>query len=459
MTAAGRPVSWFMPVLAFAAAALATVALRDAEADPVPAPPPVREVVAVIPAPRLGDVPDLPAPLAPARRRPARTAKPTPAPARRCAHAGAHADPGSADARSHRGCPASGSDARTGRDAAPDADTHLRRLGLGPGVRRHEPEPVTSVPRMSAWSPRRTSLLLLIATIAAAAAGVALATRLAPQDAAAPAPAAADSSRILTGDITRLPLPEGWEPRRSSRLPGLEHAQSARGLYSDVAIDTRMPDDPSLLPATMLRALGTAAPDPQRIRSGNRVAWAYHLSGPEGRTSISALVLPTTGGVVTIACLADAALSPFELTDCEAALARLELVGAAPLRPAPETAVELVAGPVIARLDDERTAARQALATAGSPARREALALRLAAAYGAAARRLEPLARGKARPLPRALAELARDYRALARASADRFLRAARRAGKCDRPRRARAGGATVRRVPVSGHDSGRSAG
>ena len=221
-----------------------------------------------------------------------------------------------------------------------------------------------------------------------------------------------------------------------------------------------MPDDSSLLPATMLRALGTAAPDPQRIRSGSRVAWAYHLSGPEGRTSISALVLPTTGGVVTIACLADAALSPFEMTDCEAALARLELVGAAPLRPAPETAVELVAGPVIARLDDERTAARRALASAGSPARREALALRLAAAYGAAARAAGAARTRQGAPAPaRAGRARARLPRARPGERSSRFLRAARRAGGAiDRGER-RAGGATVRRVPVSGHDSGRSAG
>jgi hypothetical protein len=286
------------------------------------------------------------------------------------------------------------------------------------------------MPRSPARAQRRAPLVLVAATVAAAAAGIGVATVLTPQRAPAPAAVTQGSGRVMTSGSARLPLPDDWRPLRGSRVPGLAGAPAARGLYSDVALDSRMPDDPSLLPASMLRTLGVAAPRPELFRTGNRVAWAYHLSGLDGGTSITALVLATTRGVATVACLADAAISPFEAIDCEEALAALDLAGAAPIRPTPETAARLVAGPAIARLDQRRTSGRRALASARTPPGREQAAMRIAEGYATAAGRLAPLARGAARRLPPALDALARDYRALARASARSDLTAARRAGR-----------------------------
>jgi len=297
---------------------------------------------------------------------------------------------------------------------------------------------VTSVPALPARAHRWGPLALLLATIAAAAAGVGIATVLFPPAGNAPPPAST-GAEVLSNGIASLSLPEGWERLRRSGVPGLERTPGARALSSDVAIDTRVPDEPSLLPGSVLRALGVEAPEPELIRSGPNLAWAYRLPGLQDSTRITALVLPTTLGVVSIVCVADKVLSPFEAADCEAALAALELArGAAPLRPVPELAVRLTAGPAIARLDKERSVARRALASARSPVRREALASRIAAAYATAAQRLGPLARGAARPLPRALGELARKHRALARASARRDAPSARRAGRAiDRGERA----------------------
>ena len=300
---------------------------------------------------------------------------------------------------------------------------------------------MTSVPALPARAHRWEPLALLLATIAAAAAGVGIATVLFPPAGSAPPPATT-GAEVLSNGIASLSLPEGWERLRRSGVPGLERTPGARALYSDVAIDTRVPDEPSLLPGSVLRALGVEAPEPELIRSGRNLVWAYHLPGLQDSTRITritALVLPTTLGVVSIVCVADKVLSPFDAADCEAALAALELArGAAPLRPVPELAVRLTAGPAIARLDKERSAARRALASARSPVRREALASRIAAAYATAAQRLGPLARGAARPLPRALGELAREHRALARATARRDAPSARRAGRAiDRGERA----------------------
>ena len=156
-----------------------------------------------------------------------------------------------------------------------------------------------------------------------------------------------------------------------------------------------MPDDPSLLPGPMLLAAG-GTPSPELSRTSGRAAWSYYLRGRRARTRISVLVLPTTGGVVTVACTADEGYAFPVALDCEEALTSLQLT-AAPLPPAPETAVRIVAPRTIARLDDVRKAARRVLASTRSPRRRAAAARRIASAYAAAARRLAPLARGATR--------------------------------------------------------------
>ena len=77
MSSVGSPVTLLVPVLAFVVAAFATLALRQGEEAPASAARPAQGVVAVVSAPRLGDVPDLPAPLAaPPRRRSTKVAQP-----------------------------------------------------------------------------------------------------------------------------------------------------------------------------------------------------------------------------------------------------------------------------------------------------------------------------------------------------------------------------------------------
>ena len=88
--------------------------------------------------------------------------------------------------------------------------------------------------------------------------------------------AAAPEPRIgLASGVARLPLPAGWKPlgRRSS-LPGLEEATAVRGAHSEVALDIRAPEDPSLLPASVEAAVGgrAAGPGAAAPRRPHRVA-------------------------------------------------------------------------------------------------------------------------------------------------------------------------------------------
>ena len=283
---------------------------------------------------------------------------------------------------------------------------------------------MTSLPLLPHRARRGVPALLLVATVAAAAEGWATAVALVPREPPPPAP----PDLVLRVGFARLTLPAGWERLRRPAIPSLRRAASARGAYSDLVLDVRSPEDASLIPRPLLGPIG-APPRPSLYSSGGRVAWSYKLSGPRARTRTTAFAMPTTRGVVTVACVADESFAMYTDPECEDALAGLELSGAAPLRPAPETAARMVAGPTIARLDHVRAAARRALATTRSPALRARAARRIAAAYAAAGRRLRPLARGAAAPLPRALAALARDHRSLAAAIAGRDAGSAAGAG------------------------------
>jgi hypothetical protein len=262
---------------------------------------------------------------------------------------------------------------------------------------------------------------LIVATVLAGAAGAALGTIVAPDRSAPPAPQEAQPRIGLRSGVARLPLPVGWEPlgRRSS-LPGFEEATAVRGLHGEVALDLRAPEDPSLLPARVAE-MASGLPEPQPRQLGPRTLWRYDLPA----AGLVALTLPTTGGVVTLACEGTAAAG----ADCERAARTVWLDGASALVPAPETAAAIVLPDTIAQLNRRRAVERRRLAATRSPVRRSQAALRLAAAYADAAARVRPVAAGAAIDVAGTLGELARSHRALAAASRRRAARAAARAG------------------------------
>jgi hypothetical protein len=262
-------------------------------------------------------------------------------------------------------------------------------------------------------------------TLAAAAAGVGLGTALAgdAREPTIPAPA----RMALASGPAALPLPAGWTAlgHRSS-LPGFEEATAVRSDFGQVAVDIRAPEDASLLPAAVA---ADGAPQPSVQLIGGRAVWRYDLPGPEPATGVAALVLPTTEGVVTIACAAGAELIPAATAGCERAMASLRLDGAAPLDAAPAAAAAVALRDMLPVLNRRRRADRSRLAAARSPAARSAAALRLAESHAAAAERLRPLAAGDGRRVAGTLTALARDYHTLAAASRRRDAPAARAAG------------------------------
>ena len=275
--------------------------------------------------------------------------------------------------------------------------------------------------------PRRT---VFASTVLAAVAGVVLGLAVAPDP---PPPAAAPplAPRIgLASGVARLPLPADWRPLgRSSTFPGFERATAVRAAGAEAALDLRLPDDASLLPASVVAAAGGRLPAPQVRGPDGRAAWRYDLPGARPGTRIAAFALPTTGGVVTIACAAPEVRLERAAATCERAVATIRLKGARALPPAPETAAAILLPDVAGRLNAVRRSARARLAATRSPGARSAAALRLADAYAAAARTLAPVAAGETRALAATLARLGRDHRRLAAASRTRRAAAARRAG------------------------------
>ncbi len=252
---------------------------------------------------------------------------------------------------------------------------------------------------MTTRAPRRPTARRAIAaaTALAAAAGVALGLAVAPGAPPPPAAAAPPAPRIgLASGVARLPLPADWRPlRRRSTLPGFGRATAVRAGGTEAALDLRLPDDPSLLPAGVVAAVPGRLPAPQRRGPDGRTAWRYDLPGARPGSRIAAFALPTTGGVVTIACAAPEAQLERAAETCERAVATVRLRRAAALPPAPETAAAILLPEVAARLNAVRRSARGRLAATRSPGARSAAALRIAGAYAAAAQALRAGRRGR----------------------------------------------------------------
>lgn len=276
---------------------------------------------------------------------------------------------------------------------------------------------------------RSIRLRVALATLLAAVVGAGIGTALARD----PEPRRADSGPPQVGlasGVARLPLPAGWEPlNRHSSLPGLPDATAVKGAYSMVALDIRSPEDPSLLPEAVRAASAGRLPAPRLQRLDSRRTWNYEIPDALTHTSVVAMALPTTAGVVTIACQADAGSTIGAREDCRGAMSSLRLDGASELAPGPEAAARIVLPDIVASLNRQRRSGRRALGATRSPKRRGEAARQLAGAYRSAAERLRPLAAGDAHRLTDALDELARDHLELAAASRRRDAAAAQRAG------------------------------
>ena len=241
---------------------------------------------------------------------------------------------------------------------------------------------------------RHTASLVLVGLpLFAALLGVVLALAFGKPTADKPhatAPVAASSGPVVSAGALRVTLPEGWTPARTGpKIPGFEgaHAAFARTYDSDVAIALLPARSPSLLPPGLDVATNPASARPRVQRAGTLRAYDY-VRPEKGQRVLDLVVVPTTLGVVTIAC-SSAVVAPDE---CAQALRGLHLTGGTFLPLSAESAFLAGLPAAMRTLGAQRLRLRTRLTRAGLVAGAARTAYRLAGTYGTADRALRPLA-------------------------------------------------------------------
>ncbi len=234
-----------------------------------------------------------------------------------------------------------------------------------------------------------------------------------------------------------LSLPSSWQRLGSApAVPGLTVSQplalstgSAAGASSTYSASSGQrllvgevdASGPSLLPAAFTAALNGKLPRPEPVRLGTYQAYRYSGVSVHGlATPLTLYTVPTTGGVVTIACLGSSAAAVG--SQCAQIAATLKLSGttAFGLAPSPQYASAL--GSTLGTLQSAVNTGTARLRTASSAAAQAAAATQLAAAYTTASRALgrlslSPAVQSANASLAASLAALSRDYAALAAAA------------------------------------------
>jgi hypothetical protein len=270
---------------------------------------------------------------------------------------------------------------------------------------------------------------------AAVLAGLAVARALAPERPAA-------TTRIVHAGAARLVVPSAWRTVgvHDAAVSGLAPQATAAfapspGMPWRVAVTVTPPDDPSLLPSAVLKALRGPVPQPTRTHLAGRRAWLYSglVTGPrDWLTDVT--VLPTTAGVLAVLCESPA--TAWSAGACAGSAEAMSLRGGPTLVPSADLALQMRLRPVVSKLDEARVRGRAALRRARTPAAQARWARLLAHEHRFAAASLRPVAPPSRASLLEELASTARAYSDLARAiqagSAHSFSAARRRVDRAE---------------------------
>lgn len=244
-------------------------------------------------------------------------------------------------------------------------------------------------------------------------------------------------SNSASAGYVELSFPAGWQRLESvPTVPGLSFSQplaltagtatEASGDYSAASGQRLLAGEvdasgPSLLPATLTAALSGALPRPAPVRLGTYEAYRYSGLSLHGLAlPLTLYAVPTTGGVVTIACLGSAAAGSG--SQCAQIAATLKLNGTTAFGLAPSPRYAAAVGAAFGTLNGAVHAGTARLRAASSAAAQAAAAAQLATAYATASRALarlsvSPAVRSANADLAASLGTLGRDYAALAAAA------------------------------------------
>jgi hypothetical protein len=268
-------------------------------------------------------------------------------------------------------------------------------------------------------------VLLVLAAVLNAGAGIALGIAVTPDDEPPPAPPPRPPEVLATGDL-RLALPSAWRAgEQPADLPGFDgvEAVAARGPDADVVFGMLPPESPTLLPQALVDAAGPDLPAPATTEIGGREALRY--TGLDGAEVIA---VPTSAGIATLICVPRE--SAAVAGGCDAVLDGVDVSRTAPIAADGNAAFAIALPAAVARLNRARAEGRRALARQRSARGRARVSRRLGRTYARTTERLAPLAGESAATIGvvSLLDRLGADHAKLATASARRRPKAARRA-------------------------------
>jgi hypothetical protein len=231
----------------------------------------------------------------------------------------------------------------------------------------------------------------------------------------------------------RVQVPSGWARGDAATVPGFSRPLGLRNAGERLrATFERLPaTSATLLPAAFVMTLKGAPerPDVVRLASG-RQAWRYRFAQDDGSVTVLYAV-PTTGGVVTVACMSP--IGAGVPRGCEALASAITVPGSRPLEPGPRAAFYSRLPAAVSDLDVARAKGVRELSAATRSTGQAAAADGLARAHVAAGAALAPLtAEGDGLPATTvgALSATAAAYAALASAARARSPRAYADAGR-----------------------------
>jgi hypothetical protein len=268
---------------------------------------------------------------------------------------------------------------------------------------------------------RATALLLIV--LGAAAVGWLIG------GAADPEPVRPAPTRAVAGlDAAQVSVSGSW--RRWTGPPvidGLDAARTAMfeplpGLPASAVLTVAPARDATLVPAAFKAALKQPPSKPARTTLAGLRAWRYgELATARGADLMDVTLVPTSAGVLALACLRPPSLSAV-VEDCADGVERVVLDDARPIAPGPDVAMLQRLPRALADLDTTRVRARRALQQASYPRGQARSAAALSAVHKRTARQLEPFASlgGDSAPLVVALEQLGAAYDKLRLAAAAR---------------------------------------
>jgi hypothetical protein len=294
--------------------------------------------------------------------------------------------------------------------------------------RRHDAPAAQIQPATHLAPAARVAVLAAMAVLAlglAALVGVWAGHRATPVEHAGPRPTVV---RIGAAELT---VSAGWRAASlsSAGIPGLPAGRtlafaSSPGLVGRAVVLFAPVDDASLVPQPLRRLLAGARLRSRAARLGGLPAWSYgQVSATGSDRLIGVTVMPTTSGVVAIACTAPE-VERIVMALCDSGVDSVALRGATALVPSPSLATALRLPAVVHRLDRERVAHRAALGRAATANGQALAARRLAADYADAAAALRHPADRSGASLVQHLSSVRDAYAALARAAGARSVKA-----------------------------------